>query len=137
MPHWGAALLIGRWASRRTESMGIATVVLSILLAAAFAMAGASKIAGVAQMRESATHLKVPWSQYRLIGVAEVAGAAGLLIGLAVHFLGALAAICLALLMAGAVLFHRRASDPPAAMAPAAALLVLSLVLVVLRISTF
>lgn len=115
--------------------MGIAIVVLSILLAAAFAMAGASKIAGVAQMRESAAHLKVPWSQYRLIGVAEVAGAAGLLIGLKVHFLGALAAICLTALMAGAVLFHRRAGDPPAAMAPAAVLLVLSLVLVVLRLT--
>lgn len=108
--------------------MSVLAVVLSILLAVAFVGAGASKLAGVPAMRETATHLGIPWPRYRSIGVLEVAGAAGLLIGLAVHALGALAAICLTLLMIGAVAFHLRAKDGPPVFAPAVVLGVLCVV---------
>jgi uncharacterized membrane protein YphA (DoxX/SURF4 family) len=116
--------------------MGVGTVILSVVLAAAFAMAGASKLAGAGQMRESAAHLGIAYPRYRAIGVLEVAAAAGLLIGLAVAALGAAAAIGLVLLMIGALIFHRRTHDPPAVMAPAAVLLVLAIVLAIFRIAT-
>ncbi|MDQ3432256.1 MAG: DoxX family protein [Actinomycetota bacterium] len=68
-----------------------------------------------------------------MIGALELAGAAGLIIGLWLAWLGILAALGLVALMAGAVFFHQRVSDSPKAMAPAATLGVLALLTVVLR----
>jgi uncharacterized membrane protein YphA (DoxX/SURF4 family) len=116
--------------------MGVGMVILSVLLAAAFAMAGGSKLAGVGQMRDAAAHLGIPYSRYRTIGVLELAAAAGLLMGLVVAALGAAAAIGLVLVMIGALILHRRAHDPPAAMAPATVLLILAIGVVLLRIIT-
>lgn len=82
-------------------------------------------------MRQSVIHLGVPWDRYRLIGAPEVAAAVGLFVGLAVEPLALAAAAGLVLLMAGAVLFHPRAGDPPGRWTPPAVLGVLALILVV------
>lgn len=105
--------------------------ILSIVLALVFAGAGGAKLAGQPMMRESATHFGIPWERYRLIGVLEVAAVVGLLVGLAVEPLALAAAVGLVLLMAGAVVFHLRAGDPPGRWAPPAVLGLLALVLVV------
>ena len=68
--------------------------------------------------------------------MAEVAAAAGLLIGLAWAPLGIAAAAGLVLLMIGAIVFHVRAKDPVEAMAPVVVLAVLSVVTLVLRITS-
>jgi DoxX-like protein len=112
----------------------IAVIVLSILLAVAFLGAGGSKLAGVKSMRESAEHLGFSFPAYRGIGALEVAGAAGLLIGLAWAPLGVAAAAGLTLLMIGAVTFHLRAKDSASHYSAPAVLAVLSLVALVLRI---
>ncbi|MGW4641267.1 DoxX family protein [Sphaerisporangium sp. NPDC004334] len=112
--------------------MNIAVIVLTILLAATFAGSGVAKLAGAAAMRESAQHLGIDYPKYRLIGVPEVAGAAGLVIGLWVVPLGIAAAVGLALLMAGAVVVHVRTGDGFDKTAPAAVLCLLSVVLAVL-----
>ena len=52
-----------------------------------------------------------PLARYRLIGVAEVAAAAGALVGLAWAPLGVAAASGMALLLLGALTVHRRAGD--------------------------
>jgi hypothetical protein len=57
--------------------------------------------------------------QWPLIGVLELAGVAGVLVGLAWSPIGIAAAIGLALLSVGAIAFHVRASDKAADTAPA------------------
>lgn len=116
--------------------MFIATVVLSALLALAFAAAGSMKIAGNPKLLEGAAHLGFTASSYRLIGLAEVAGAAGLLVGLAVAPLGVAAAGGLVLLMAGAAVAHSRAKDAAAMIAPSVVLGVLAAVTVVVRLAS-
>jgi uncharacterized membrane protein YphA (DoxX/SURF4 family) len=116
--------------------MFIATLVLSALLALAFLGAGISKITKNKMMVEAATSHGFTVGQYQLIGVAEVAGAAGLVIGLWWAPIGVAAAVGLTLLMVGAVITHVRFKEKFALVAPSLVLAVLSAVAVVLRIAT-
>jgi ABC-type transport system involved in cytochrome c biogenesis permease subunit len=78
-------------------------------------------------MQQSAAHFGIPWSRYRLIGVAELAAAAGILTGLWWHPLGVAAAAGMALLLLGAVITHRKAADSAKEMAAALVALLLTL----------
>jgi hypothetical protein len=62
-------------------------------------------------MRQSAAHFGIPWPRYRPIWVAELAAAAGVVIGLWWHPLGVAAAAGMAPLLFGALITHRRAED--------------------------
>ena len=84
-------------------------------------------------MRQSAARFGISWPRYQLIGVAELAVAAGVLIGLWWHPLGLAAAAGMALLLLGAVITHRRAADSGKEMAPA--LLALAITLAYLAIA--
>jgi uncharacterized membrane protein YphA (DoxX/SURF4 family) len=106
--------------------MSVVAVVLSVILALAFLGAGFAKVSGQQMMMEAADHFGFPRSQYKLIGVAEIAGAAGLLIGIAVTALGVAAAACLTVLMIGAVIVHIRAKDAFGMYVPALVLAILS-----------
>jgi len=92
---------------------------LSLLLAAACLLPGSAKVLGHTKMQKSAAHFGIPWRHYRLIGVAELAAAAGLLAGLWWHPLGVAAAAGMILLLIGALITHRRALDSAKEMAPA------------------
>ena len=94
-------------------------VTFSLLLAAVCLLPAAGKLLGNRKMRQSAAHFGIPWPSYRLIGVAELAAAAGVLAGLWWHPLGVSAAAGMALLLAGALITHRRAADSGKEMAPA------------------
>jgi len=99
----------------------IAIWVLSVLLAFAFGAAGTGKLMGVEMLHQSFQNLGLPsWFGY-FIGLAEVAGAVGLL----VPRLASLAGAGLGLIMIGAVGYHL-AFDPIGAAVPALVLLVLS-----------
>jgi uncharacterized membrane protein YphA (DoxX/SURF4 family) len=102
-------------------------VAISLLLTAACLLPAAAKITGQPRMRKSAAHFGIPWPQYRLIGVAELAAAAGILIGLWWHPLGLAAAAGTALLLLGAISTHRKAADNLKEMAPALLALLLTL----------
>ncbi len=78
-------------------------------------------------MRQSAAHFGIPWPRYRLIGVAELAAAAGILTGLWWHPLGLAAAAGIILLLIGALLTHRHAADSGKDMAPALVVLVITI----------
>ncbi|WP_086859681.1 DoxX family protein, partial [Streptomyces milbemycinicus] len=106
------------------------------LLALAFLAAGAQKATGQAKALEQADHLHVPHTLYRLVGVLEVLGVVGVVIGLWVSWLGVAAAAGLTLMMVGAVGAHVRAKDPGKAMAPALVLALLAVAEVVLRAAT-
>jgi DoxX-like family len=96
-----------------------AEVIVTALLAALFGFAGLIKIAGLRQSMAIRDHLGVKPVQWRLIGLLELAGVAGVLVGLVWPPIGVAAAIGLALLVLGAIVFHVRASDSVADTAPA------------------
>lgn len=102
-------------------------VTVSLLLVAVCLLPAAGKLLGHHKMREAAAHFGIVWPRYRLIGVAELAGAAGVLIGLWWHPLGLAAAAGMALLLLGAVITHRRAADGGKEMAPALIALAITL----------
>lgn len=99
--------------------MMTAEVIVTSLLAALFGFAGLIKIAGLRQSLAIRDHLGVKPVQWRLIGLLELAGVTGVLVGLVWPPIGVAAAIGLALLVLGAIVFHVRASDSVADMAPA------------------
>ena len=108
-------------------------VTISLLLAAACLFPAAGKLTGQPKMRKPAVHFGIPWTRYRLIGVAEAAAAAGVLAGLWWHPLGLVAAAGMALLLLGALISHRRAADSAKEMAPA--LLALAITIAYLAIA--
>lgn len=108
-------------------------VTVSLLLAAVCLLPAAGKILGHPKMRQSAAHFGISWPRYQLIGVAELATTACVLIGLWWHPLGLAAAAGMALLLLGAVITHRRAADSGKEMAPA--LLALAITLAYLAIA--
>ena len=83
----------------------------SLLLAAACLVPGSAKLLAHPKMRKAAAHFRIPWPSYRLIGVAELAAAAGVLAGLWWHLLGVAAAAGMVFLLIGALLTHKRAGD--------------------------
>lgn len=99
--------------------MMTAQVLVTASLAGLFAFAGLIKLLGVRQSLAIRDHLGVKPAQWRLIGLLELAGVAGVLVGLVWPPIGVAAAIGLALLVLGAIVFHVRASDSVADAAPA------------------
>jgi hypothetical protein len=104
----------------------IATVIVTIVLAVLFTFSSSIKLLGVPQSLEIRDHLSVTPTLWRVIGVLELAGVVGVLVGLAWAPIGVAAAIGLALLSVGAVAFHVRASDGWAKTAPAVIAIVLA-----------
>jgi uncharacterized membrane protein YphA (DoxX/SURF4 family) len=102
-------------------------ITISLLLAAVCLFPAAGKLTGQPKMRQSAAHFGIPWARYRLIGVAELAAAAGILAGLWWHPLGVAAAAGMILLLAGALITHRRAADSGKDTAPALLALVITI----------
>ena len=110
-------------------------VTISLLLAVACLLPAAGKLTGQPRMRQSAAHFGISWSRYRLIGVAELAAAAGILIDLWWHPLGVAAAAGMAVLLLGAIVTHRKAADSVKDMVPALVGLVLTLAYLALALA--
>lgn len=100
--------------------MSLALIV-ALALACAFAGLGAAKVAKTPSMLARADHVGFTAQSYQLIGVAELAGAVGVLAGLAYLPIGYAAGLGLLVLLGGAVATHLRRGDGPADLAPAAA----------------
>lgn len=109
------------------------TALFAVVLAVAFAAAGAGKLAGSARVTEVMEHVGVRPPLRGAIGVLEVVAAVGLLIGLWVEWLGVLTSIALVLLMAGAIVFHLRVDDRTRRIVAPAVLLALSLLELIFR----
>jgi uncharacterized membrane protein YphA (DoxX/SURF4 family) len=108
-------------------------ITFSLLLTVVCLVPAAGKLTGQPKMRQSARHFGIPWSRYRLIGIAEFAAAVGVLAGLWWHPLGLAAAAEMTLLLLGAVITHRQAADGGKEMAPA--LLALAITIAYLAIA--
>jgi len=114
--------------------MFIATAILSVLLALAFAQVGISKVSTAAdKMMAELGRLGLSIRLIRLIGVLEILGAAGLVIGLWIGPLGIAAAVGLVLLMIGAVIYHIKARDTAKKTMSPLILLLLSATVIALR----
>lgn len=100
-------------------------IALSLLFAAVCLVPGSAKVLGLPRMRKAAAHFRISWRGYQLIGVAELAAAAGVLTGLWSHPLGVAAAAGMVLLLTAALIAHRKAGD--AAKEAAAALLAMAI----------
>lgn len=101
-------------------------VTLSLLLAAVCLIPAAAKLAGHPKMRHAATQFGIAWRRYRLIGVAELVAAIGVLTGLLWRPAGLLAAAGVTLLLIGALITDRRAHDSVREAVPALVALALS-----------
>ncbi|MFG2059274.1 DoxX family protein [Micromonospora sp. NPDC048930] len=99
--------------------MTLAASILAVLLALVFLALGTAKIRAVPPMRELAAEAGFSVAAYRRIGLLEVAGAVGLLVGLLAPLFGVLAGAGLLLLLTGALAVHLRKGDGPQKYAPA------------------
>ncbi len=98
------------------------TPILAGLMVVAFAAAGSAKLAAVPAMRVRAEHVGFSVAAYRRIGLLEVLGVLGLLVGAFVPIIGALAGAGLLMLLGGACIAHLRNGDGLRELAPAAVL---------------
>ncbi|MBA3826351.1 MAG: DoxX family protein [Ktedonobacterales bacterium] len=113
--------------------MVILAIVFQVLLGLAFLAAGGGKLASAKQSVAQRDTLRVvPWF-WSMTGALEVLGALGVLIGIFVPALAALAAIGLALAMVGAVVVHFRANQPLALNIPSLVLFALAVTVAAVR----
>ncbi|MFF4117948.1 DoxX family protein [Streptomyces sp. NPDC002144] len=98
----------------------ILTITLACAIALIFGGIGVLNTLALPKARELAAETGFSVAAYRRIGVLQLAGAAGVALGLAMPLLGGLAGAGLLLLLAGAVVVHLRKGDPVAKFVPAA-----------------
>ena len=91
--------------------MSAVTAALAGAVALIFTGTGTAKLKAVPAMRQKAAHHGLSVAAYRQIGGLEVAGAAGVLLGLAEPRIGGLAGAGLLALLGGALVAHRRDGD--------------------------
>lgn len=114
-----------------------ATIASSVLLAVALIPSARGKLVGDQRQMDGMRAVNFPIDKMWLLGAAEVAGAAGLVVGLFSWPVGAAAAMCLTAYFIGALVYLLRARTArPRALAPAAVLLLVAIASLVLRIAT-
>jgi hypothetical protein len=112
----------------------IVCAVLSVLLAVILAASAQAMLAGDRQIARRLRRVGVDRRYFPHLAGFELAGAAGLVLGLVIPVIGIVAAAGVMAYFAGAVLFHRRAGDPE--VGPPASLAALALLTLVFRIAT-
>ncbi|MGA8297588.1 MAG: DoxX family protein [Acidimicrobiales bacterium] len=110
-------------------------IALSLLLAAACVVPAIGKLLSHPKMVASAAHFDIPWDHYRLIGVAELAAAAGVFAGLSWRPIGIAATSGMAVLLITALTIHRRTGDSVKEAAPAILALAISLAYLALALT--
>jgi len=120
--------------------MSVAASLLSLALFIAFAGSAIQKFVFSSLTASSAEHLGFTRSAFQRIGVLELLGALGLISGLSAKtgiwaVLNEIAAGGLAVVMIGAIVYHRRAGDKFKGFAPALILGLACVVELVLRLN--
>lgn len=112
--------------------MNVVAWIFAVVLAFVFAAAGVVKITD--RVREDRIRFGYSKRQYQLLGVAEVAAAAGVIIGVAsrpVEWIGHAAAIGICVTMVGALIVHARVEDDTKDIIPALAMLATAILYIV------
>ncbi len=86
--------------------------VLTVVLAVVFVLSAGMKLVALPYSVRNRDRFGMSPSLWRAIAALELAGVAGLFVGIAVPLLGVLAGVGLALLMVGATVTRVRAHDP-------------------------
>ncbi|OLE23313.1 MAG: hypothetical protein AUG44_22480 [Actinobacteria bacterium 13_1_20CM_3_71_11] len=86
--------------------------ILTVVLVLVFVASGGMKVLGLPYSERNRDRFGISPSLWRAVGVLELAGAVGLLAGIAVAVLGVAAGVGLALLMVGATATRLRVHDP-------------------------
>ncbi len=107
--------------------MSLASHILSVLLALVCVASAYTDLTMMPQIVESMTKLKMPIRIIPALGIAKIAGAAGLLIGFSNNNLRIYAALCLAVYFVLATWFHVRVRDTAANTIPALVLCLVSI----------
>jgi uncharacterized membrane protein YphA (DoxX/SURF4 family) len=107
--------------------MTIALIIVCTLLGVVAVGSAIGKLTANPKIVESMHSVGVTAEQARVLAVLELLGAAGLVVGIFVPFIGLAAAAGLALYFVGAVIAHARKGHGPAEWAPAAVILLLAL----------
>lgn len=121
--------------------MSAVASILSILLFLVFASSGLQKVRFNPMASQSAGHLGFSKTAYQRIGVLEIAGGIGLLVGLSAKassfwgILNEVAAVGLVVTMLLAVYFHLRKGDNAKIFTPALVLGLLALLELVFRLA--
>jgi len=119
--------------------MNIALWIAASVLALFVLAAGFMKVARpVEEIRKMPWAAKMSATNIRLIGTSEILGAAGLILPIATGIatiLAPIAALCLAVLMLGATITHRRIQDPKSAALTTTALMAIALFVAIGRLS--
>jgi len=111
----------------------------TFLITAGAALAVASVASGFGKLArhpvpvEVLTRVGVPAARIPVLGVLQILGGLGIVVGVWVPVLGLLAALCLTLYFLGAIFAHLRIKDTASGTAPALALFALALVTTVLE----
>ena len=114
--------------------MNVAAWIVGAILMAIFTLSGVSKLLDIGQMPAARGKFGYRKRDFRLIGLAELAGVAGLVIGLvrfSLEYIAIAAALGLAIVMFGALMAHARVEDEGKDIAPAAVVLVLTILFIV------
>jgi hypothetical protein len=88
-----------------------AVAVLSVLVGLAFLGVGGGKLSGATQLTEIRDRLRIDTGLWRAIGALEMCAALGLLVGLALPYLGVTAGSGLTLVALGGAATHARAGE--------------------------
>ena len=111
--------------------MNVVAWILGIILAGAFGAAGVIKVLDRDPARK---HFGYSKRQYQMIGLSELAGAGGVIIGLVstkLEWLGIAAAVGICLLMLGALMAHARVEDEGKKVIPALAMVIVAIAYIV------
>ena len=109
------------------EHMSLASNILSVLLALVCVASAYTDLTMMPQIVESMTKLKMPTRIIPALGIAKLAGAAGLMIGFSNDNLRIYAAFCLAVYFVLATWCHVRVRDTAANTIPALTLCLVSI----------
>jgi len=109
------------------ERMSLASHILSVVLALVCIASAYADLKMMPQIVKSMTKLKMPTRIIPALGIAKIAGAAGLLIGFSDNNLRIYAAFCLAMYFLLATWFHVRVRDTVANTIPALVLCLVSI----------
>ena len=107
--------------------MDTLSIVLAVILALVCVVTAVADFKTIPQVLQTMERLKLPLRIIPVLGVAKLAGALGLLVGLSIDALLVYSAICLTVYFALATWFHLRVKDDLVETAPAATLSLVSL----------
>lgn len=92
--------------------MAVFAALASIPLVIVAVVAGLSKVRGSEKVSAELARLGVPQPRVRLIGIVDLVGALGLVVGIVVPAIGAVAALGWLAYWIAAIVLHRKAGDP-------------------------